>query len=222
MDTAPQDVIEQAEFFRCLRPEHLARIRPALRERRYPAHKVLFFEGQVAESLWVLRAGRVRLYRSSREGRITTLETLGPGQVFGALSAIEQEASPVSAETLCEIRACRLPRRVFLGLLAEDPRLGIEVLHIVSERLRRAQGRMLSLAQEAAPARLARALLEAAPDGEALVTRRALAEVAGTTVETAIRVLRRFEREGVIHGEVGRIEVRDRPGLCRLAGEDDG
>jgi hypothetical protein len=50
------------------------------------------------------------------------------------------------------------------------------------------------------------------------VTRRALAEVAGTTVETAIRVLRQFERDGMIRGEVGRVQVLDEPALRRVAG----
>ena len=65
---------------------------------------------------------------------------------------------------------------------------------------------------------MSRALLEASCDGDAHVTRRALAEAAGTTVETAIRVLRRFERDGVLQGRVGLVRVLDRAALERLAG----
>jgi CRP-like cAMP-binding protein len=76
---------------------------------------------------------------------------------------------------------------------------------------------MRSLAQDPAPARLAGALLRAARGGEATVTRRALAEASGTTLETAIRVLRRFERAGLIRGEVGRVHLVDEGELARIA-----
>lgn len=222
MPEQPDVEIEQAEFYRSLRAEQMERVRHHLRPRQYPKQRMLFFEGEPAEYLWALHRGGVRLYRSSLQGRIATLETLGPGNVFGALSAIEQDTYPVSAETLGETVAWRLPRRAFLGLLAEDPRLGLEILRIVSQRLREAQAHLLSLAHDSAPTRLARALLNATSGNEARVTRRALVEVAGTSVETAIRVLRRFEREGLIHGEIGRLEVLDRPALQRIAGQGEG
>ncbi|MEN8183753.1 MAG: helix-turn-helix domain-containing protein, partial [Myxococcota bacterium] len=98
------------------------------------------------------------------------------------------------------------------------PRLTVEILGVVSRRLREAQDRLRSFAQDPAPSRLALALLHAANEGEARVTRRALAEAAGTTVETAIRVLRRFEREGLVRGEVGRVHVLDETALRKMAG----
>jgi CRP/FNR family transcriptional regulator len=193
-------------------------VRPQLSERRVERQRVLFFEGEPAESLWVLRRGEVRLYKASANGRVTTLETLGPGRIFGAISALEQETYPASAEGVTAGVAWCLPRGVLLRLLAEHPRLGVEVLRIVSGRLHEAHERLRSFAHDPAPARLARALLDATRDGEAHVTRRALAEAAGTTVETAIRVLRRFEREGVLRGEVGLLRVIDIATLKRLAG----
>jgi CRP/FNR family transcriptional regulator len=210
--------IEQAELFRALAPDVLARVRPQLRERRVERQHALFFEGQPADSLWALRSGQVRLYKASASGRVTTLETLGPGRIFGAISALEQDTYPASAEGMTAGVAWCLPRRVLLQVLAEDPRIGVEVLRIVSGRLREAQERLRSFAQDAVPARLARALLDASSGGEARLTRRALAEAAGTTVETAIRVLRRFEREGLLEGEVGLLRVTDAAALRRVAG----
>lgn len=217
-DDAREIAIEQAELFRALAPAVLARVRPLLTERRFERGRALFFEGQPAESLWVLRSGEVRLYKASANGRVTTLETLGPGRVFGAISALERDTHSASAEGLTAGAAWCLPRAVLLQLLAEDPHIGVELLRIVSDRLREAQERLRSFAQDAVPARLARALLEASHEGEAHLTRRALAESAGTTVETAIRVLRRFEREGLLHGEVGRLTILDAAALRRIAG----
>lgn len=217
-NAATEVAIEDAELFRVLAPDVLARVRPQLQERRVERQRALFFEGQPAESLWALRRGQVRLYKASANGRVTTLETLGPGHIFGAISALEQDTYPASAEGVTAGVAWCLPRCVLLQLLGEDPRIGVEVLRIVSGRLREAQERLRSFAQDAVPARLARALLDASCDGEARLTRRALAEAAGTTVETAIRVLRRFECDGLLHGEVGLLQIRDVAALRRIAG----
>ena len=209
--------IERAELFRKLPPERIERLCPVLRERRLPRHRVVFREGEPAEFLWVLRSGVVRLFKSSPSGRVTTLETIGAGELFGALDA--GEVYPASAEALTDASAWCLPRRVVVGLLLEHPELALEILRVVARRLREAHERLRSFAHDLVPRRLARALLESARDEEARVTRRSLAEAAGTTVETAIRVLRRFEREGLIRGEIGLVHLTDVAGLHRIAGD---
>jgi CRP/FNR family transcriptional regulator len=210
--------LEKAEFFRALGAERLARVRPLIRERRFARQELLYVEGQSAESLWVLSSGAVRLYKTSPDGRVTTLEVLQPGEIFGAVSALDEATYPASAEAVSDTVAWTLPRGSFLRLLAEEPRLGVEILTVVARRLHAAHERLRAFAHDPAPARLARELLRAARAGEAQVTRRALAEAAGTTVETAIRVLRRFHRQGIIRGAVGRVSVLDERALRRIAG----
>jgi len=112
-----------------------------------------------------------------------------------------------------------LSRRALMKLVAEVPAAAIEILVVTSHRLHGAHERLRSFAHDPARTRLAQALLRVTHEGEAQVTRRALAEAAGTTVETAIRVLRRFEQEGVIAGGVGRVNVIDAPGLEKIAGK---
>ncbi len=214
----PEIELAKAEFFRALSSERLARVEPLLRQRRFARRQTLYFEGHDCDPLWVVRQGEVRLYKSSTSGEITTLDVLGPGEMFGAVAALGQRCYPTSAETVTEGSAWWLPRESFARLLEAEPRLAIEILDVVSRRLRHAQDRLRSFAQDPAPSRLALALLHAAKDGEAHVTRRALAEAAGTTVETAIRVLRRFEREGIVRGEVGRVQLLDESALRRMAG----
>lgn len=208
----------RTELFRSLSPERLAALAPKLVERSFARRQVLYVEGGPAERLWVLRRGSVRLYKGSPRGQVLTLDVLGPGEVFGAVSALEQPTYPASAEALAAGSAWVLPREAFLRLLESEPALALELLRVVGRRLREAEERLRAAALDPAPARLAQALLHSARGGEARVTRRTLAEAAGTTVETAIRVLRRFEREGWVRGEVGLIHVLDEPALRRLAG----
>lgn len=217
MDTGVQAEIRKAEFFRALSPDRLARIEPLLYERHFKRHQVLFFEGAVCDRLWVVRRGEIRLYKASHNGHITALDVLRAGEIFGAISPPQQERYTSSAEALCEGSAWWVPASSAQRLIEAEPRLAVEILGVVSRRLREAHERLRSFAQDPAPARLARALLRAASEGEAHVTRRDLAEAAGTTVETAIRVLRRMERAGILHGEVGRVQVLDEDALRALA-----
>lgn len=211
--------LRNAEFFRGLSPDHLARIRHLVQETPFERQKALYFEGQPAEYLWVICSGEVRLYKSSASGRVTTLEVLTAGEMFGVVSSLDQDRYTASAEGVTGGAAWRLPRRTVLKLVAEEPALAVDILVVTSRRLREAHERLRSLATDPAPARLARALLRATREGQARVTRRALAEASGTTVETAIRVLRRFEREGLVSGKVGVVHVVDERALLRIAGE---
>lgn len=210
--------LAEAEFFRALSGDQLARIGPQLVEKSFSRGRVLFFEGQPAEYLWAIRCGEVRQYKGSPDGHVTTLEVLGPGEIFGAVSALEEGTYPASAEGVSEGVAWCLKRNTFLRMLAEEPWLTVEVLRVISHRLHDARERVRSFAHDPAPTRLAQALLRAASNGEAKVTRRDLAEAAGTTVETAIRVLRNFERSKVIEGKVGRVRVLDEAALREIAG----
>lgn len=210
--------LRDVELFRVLSPERLRDLRPRLRERTFRRQAVLYQEGSPADALWIVRSGQVRLYKSSADGRLTTLDVLAKGEAFGILSALESDVFPTSAEAVTEGSAWWLPRASFLRLLEHEPALVGEILRILSRRLREAHDRLRSLAHDPAPARLAHALLRAVDAaGDAHVTRRALAEQAGTTVETAIRVLRRFERDGLVRGRVGCIHVVDAARLREAA-----
>jgi CRP/FNR family cyclic AMP-dependent transcriptional regulator len=209
--------LQDAEFYRVLRGKRLEQVRPLLIEKRFHKKRALFFEGEPAAYLWTIQRGEVRLYKSSGGGRITTLDVLEPGQIFGAVSALADESYPASAEGVTGGIAWCLPRKVFLRLMGNEPELVAEVLRVVAGRLNDAQELVRSLAHDPAPSRIAQALLRAAHGGEARVTRRALAESAGTTVETAIRILRGFERDGLIQGRVERIILLDERGVDAIA-----
>jgi len=218
VSTKADPALQDAEFFRALGPARLEAVRQHLSDTTFARGKVLYFVGAPAEYLWCVKHGEVRLYKSSSNGRITSLEVLGPGEIFGAVSALALDDYPVSAEGVTEGAAWCLPRVHFQRLLDDDPTLTRELLDIITRRLHNAHERVRSFAHDPAPSRLAQALLRASRDGHASVTRRDLAESAGTTVETAIRVLRSFERDEIVRGSVGKIEVIDQAALEQIAG----
>ena len=135
--------LEAAEFFRALTQERLEGVRSLLITTAFEQQKVLFFEKKPADYLWVVRTGKVRLYKSSADGRLATLETLYSGEAFGAISALSHDQYPVSAEAMADGSAWCLPRNTVLTLLRNEPPLAVEVLRIVSGRLHQAHASRL-------------------------------------------------------------------------------
>jgi len=211
--------MSEAEFFRSLRPESLEWVRGVVHPRKLYPRRRLFSEGESADHLWVVQAGRLRLLKSDAKGKVTTLESLGPGEMFGMWSPDPAELYAATAEAMTDGSVWRLSKAVVTKLIDQEPGLGAEMVRVIPGRLRDAHERLHSFAYEAVPARLARAVLRAAEGSEANVTRRILAESCGTTVETTIRVLRRFEKEGLVVGTVGSIRVLDPKGLAEIAGD---
>jgi CRP-like cAMP-binding protein len=201
--------------------ERRARLRARVRRATYRAGQYLYLGMHRADSLWAVQSGIVRTRRSVATGRITTLETLGPGDLFGLAVLFPEGSYGETAEAVTATRVWRIARSELERVLGGDPALTRAVLGIVTERLARAHERMCSFAQVSVPQRLAAELLETKPGARVESTRRLLSERAGTTVETTIRVLRRFERAGWIEGGIGWVRILDRDALERVASGEE-
>lgn len=208
---------EDAEFIRSLSTQHKSWARQRAQSRLFYPKRRLFSKGEPATHFWAVERGSVRLFETNSRGQVTTLETLWPGQMFGLWSIAADESYAAHAEGVSEGRVWRLEKRDVEHLIQEHPGLAQVMVQIIADRLRDAHERLHSFAHDAVPARLARALLRAADGDAARVTRRILAEDSGTTVETTIRVMRRFEREGLVRGQVGAIHIIDAPKLAAIA-----
>lgn len=209
--------LEETPLFKLLGPQRVERLRPHVRLCTFEEREFLYHEAQPAKSLWTVRTGEVRTLKGAANGRVTTLESLHPGDLFG-LAAMSGDADYTeTAQGVTAGEVWKLPRSAVASMLDDDPELSRGLLDIVAARLRSAHERLFAFAHARVPERLARVVLEAAADGRVEKTRQLLSESAGTTVETAIRVLRRFERAGWIKGGVGRIEVVDPEALELVA-----
>ncbi len=209
--------LEQTALARALGPARIARLRPHVRQLPVVEGTYVYFEGEPAAYLYAVRSGAVRTLKSHPGGRVITLEQLNPGDLFGLAALVGGARYTESAQALGHGEVTRVPRRAVVMMLEDDPALTRALLAIVADRLQHAHDRLCSFASDSVTARMARALLEADDGGRIETTRRILGESAGTTVETAIRVLRRFEQKGWLEGGVGWVRVKDHGALEKIA-----
>lgn len=202
------------------------------REAHARTREYVFLEGDPARWFCLVRSGHVKILRQARSGRDVVLELLGPGEMFGGVAVIEQRPYPASAQATEPSVIVKIPQEAIVALADRHPSIIREIALLIGRRLRGAHDSVKALAADPVEARLAAALVRLAeregarrPDGVALpfpLTRQSLADMTGTTVETAIRVVSRWLKDGTLADEGGRLVLRDLDALRVLAEGDEG
>ena len=220
-------LLKASAVFAGLPAREIEALATVAQEQTHHAREYLFMEGDPARWLYVVRTGRVKIVRHARTGRDVVLEMLGPGEVFGGVAVIEQRPYPAAAQAVETSTVVRLPAETILALSERYPSLVREMALMIGRRLRAAHESVTSLAVDPVEARLAARLLRLAesdgahgPGGITLpfpLTRQSLADMTGTTVETTIRTMSRWLKEGFVEDADGRLVIRDLAALRAVA-----
>ena len=199
-------------------------------EERRRARDYVFMEGDPAAWLCLVKSGHVKILRHSRTGKDVVLELLGPGEMFGAVAVIERRPYPATAQASESAVILKVPADAVVAVAERHPSVIKEIALMIGRRLRAAHDSVKSLAVDPVEARLAATLLrlaarEGVRDGHRItlpfhLTRQSLADMTGTTVETAIRVVSRWLKDGLLLDEGGRLVLTDVEGLRTLAEGD--
>jgi len=175
--------------------------------------KVIYYQEDTAEGLFLLKAGRVRLFRIGPGGKKLDLAVIEPGTFFGEMPLLGERMRNASAEAIEGCTLCVISQRDVERLILAKPRVGLRMLETVGRRLAHAEARLEDLAYRAVRARLASVLLrlnrEAGAEIEGL-THQDLGDMVGAYRETITKVLDELERNGVVELARRRIAVRDR------------
>ncbi len=216
-------------LFRSLSDEDWGTVEQYLHAHIYPADTYLFFQGDPPEALYIIGSGRIKLVRHTNQGRDVVVTVLGPGQLIGEMAIFDGRPYSMSAITLEESGVVTIARHDLMNLIHRYPLLSLEVILELNRRLRLCTELVRSLAVDRVEQRIARALLRLkdlggvpGPEGRGVMidihlTRQDIAEMTGTTVETAIRVMSRFRKEGLIQNYKGRTILLDIKKLEALA-----
>ena len=210
-------------------PEKLEKFRACGAVAIYKPRQIIFHEGTPAVGLYILCYGAVKLYQSDRFGHDHILCIAAPGDLLGELPLDPTEPHSVSAEVVTESQLCYLPRERLLEFIQGNPLTSLRLVAALSKALSAARRKAGDLALKPAETRLAELLVhlartlpgEAARSNSTRValgySRREIAEMIGVSTETAIRLLGRLRRKGMIASEGREIVISDIDKLTRLA-----
>ncbi|WP_029522562.1 Crp/Fnr family transcriptional regulator [Persephonella sp. KM09-Lau-8] len=200
--------------------EDLAEISKYFHLKEYKKNEYIFFEGDEEPGIYIVIEGIVKLIKETADGKTVILRLVTPKEVFGWLVVGESRPeSTYTAQALVDTKVLYISNKDFLKLLNLYPALAIKITCDASKMLLEAYDRLKSLAAEKVEGRIANLLLELSRkigkevDGkiviEAPITRQDIAEMTGTTVETAIRIMSKWKKEGIVNTERGKIEILD-------------
>ena len=186
---------------------------------RFKAGERIFAPGDLPGSWIAIERGRVRVSLLSPTGREVTLYRIGAGEtcLLTTSSLIGDEPLPAEGFAETDVEARIVPKATFDRLIAEDPVFRRDVLRNYANRVAELVVTMQDVLFRAVPERLARTLLARESRGVVEATHQAIAGELGSAREVVSRMLQRFEREGLIAIERGRIVIRDSEALRRIA-----
>jgi len=197
--------------FKVLPPAELDQMAGRARSVSYGKSETIYTEGDDADSVWVLMKGRIQIFKYSSEGRPLAIESIAPGELFGTLCRMGGEGKqyPCTAIASTDSEVIQISDREFLNMYNRFPALVMGVCSLCSQRLQAVQGLSCS-SQEPVEKRLAMLLLKLQKKHGGILpyTKRELAEQAGTTVETTIRIMSRFQKNGWIASSRGQLQLK--------------
>ena len=212
-------LLASTEVFGDLTPEERERLHQLMAVVSLSRGRTLWRPGQPLEALYVLKWGRVQVYRLAPDGRKLVTATLARGTIFGELVF----TGPAVAETYCEAvedsLVCLISRQDLMDVMRRFPRVALRLVEALSRRLAEMEARLEEAALRPARARLAAALLKMHSEmgPELRVTHRQLAEAIGCHRETVSRMVDEMRRAGVVWSRRGRLRIVDMPALREWA-----
>ena len=214
--------LSEFDIFRDLSEREMDGIARSAPMREVAMGTVLISPDQGGEVLFILKKGRVRIYRLGADGRSLTTSIIEAGQLFGDMVALGQRMDDTYAEALDRCVVCIMSRNDVHQLLLSDPRIAARIAESLGARVAELERRLGDTVLKSVPARIASALAAMAGDGRADVrlTHEQLADLVGTTRETTTKVLGDLRDRRLVQLKRGRIVVVDGTGLRRVAERD--
>jgi CRP-like cAMP-binding protein len=215
------ELLARVPIFSTLEVEDLQRIAQLAVPRGYQAGQIVFREGDASDTCYVVHSGRMRAVHQHGDGRIITLATFGPGEIFGELALFEDELRSATVEALEQTSVVAVLGPDMRRLMTEHPQIAVRLVVALGRRLRETNERLARRSFQSVQSRVAAVLGELVTQAQAqeggavgddvpiTATQTDLAKLAGSSRESASRFLAVLERAGVITQGRGRLVVHD-------------
>jgi len=224
-----QEALKSTPPFEALPGDEIQRLAPYARVRVHEKGDTIFMEGDDADRFYTVVSGRVKVVKFAPHGKELILEIIGPGDPFGAVAVYEGRPFPASAVALQTSEVLGISRRDFFTLLERHPEITRGLMLGLTRRLMDLTHKLAQLSSGGVEYRIASLFLTMADrmgdpsEGGTLIpmalSRQDIADMVGTTIESAIRVMSRWGRDGIVRTERSSFVIEDRDALERIVSE---
>lgn len=220
--------MSEVDIFTDLNDREMTTIAAAAPMRQFTPGELLYFPPQPVETLFILKQGRVRIFRVSPDGRALTTAILTPGTIFGEMLLLGQQMHDNFAEALDNVTVCVMTRTDVQRFLLSDARIAARISEILGNRVSQLERRLSDTVFKSVPQRVATTLCLLAEQeprrflgrgAQIQLTHEQVAALAGTSRETATKVLNEYAVQGLIHLGRGRVTILDLLRLTKETGE---
>ncbi|AGF78880.1 cAMP-binding protein [Desulfocapsa sulfexigens DSM 10523] len=214
-----REILASSELFGGLSSEHLDEIEKIAVIKQYGRGESIFFEGDPGTGFYMVATGRVKIFKTSISGKEQILHIFGPGEPFGEVPVFHGQPFPANATALEKTSLIFFSRQAFVDIVHTMPSLVMNMLAVLSMRLRRFTTQIENLSLKEVPARLAGYLLYVAEEQgnvkqvELQISKGQLASLLGTIPETLSRIFAKMSEEGLISVDGKMISLLDLEGL---------
>lgn len=220
------EILRRAPLFSGLAEDELAAVAEVAALEQFDAEETVFREGEASSTCYVICSGHACALREHADGRVITLARFGPGDIFGELAMLDDDARrSATVKALDELEAIAILGPDMQRLLGEHPGIAAKLIVALGRKLRETNERVAGLSFQTVQSRVARVLsqlvraarTEGVGDQDVVITstQAELARLAGSSRESASRFLAVLERAGIITQGRGRLTVHDPAALER-------
>jgi CRP-like cAMP-binding protein len=216
-------IISDIPLFQGLSLEELREIRNIAVDRFYGKGRTIFLEGDDGNGFYVIADGKVKIFKVSMDGKEQILHIYGPGHPFGEVPVFSGKKFPANAQSLLKSHLLFFPRSAFIDLISKNPSLSLNMLAMLSMRLRQFTVQVENLSLKEVPGRLASYLLYLSEEQKSdtqvslPVSKGQLASLLGTIPETLSRILAKMSGNFLIRVDGSDIYLLNLVGLEELA-----
>lgn len=222
--------LKQCDLFHGLNKEAMDKVMAIAHDRTVPKKEVVLTPDSYGDTMFILKKGRVRIFKLSAEGKMITLAILKDRDIFGAMSLIKGGASKAYAETLDDSYICAIRQEDFSKLIKEMPEIALGLVEKINQKLKEAEDRIEDLVFRDVPGRIASILLKLAEqfgkdksEGTQIsfkITHQELADMVGASRETVTIILNEFKDDRIISINERYITITDEKALRQWAGRE--
>lgn len=217
------DILRGSQFFAGLSEDHLEEVSKIAIERYFDKGEIIFFDGDEGAGFYLIVEGNVNVYKVSSNGKEQILHIVKKGETIGAVPVFSGESFPANAQAISKSHLLFFPREKFVNLITNNPLLTMNILAVLSMRLREFTIQIENLSLKEIPGRIAAYLLELSEEQgdrdivKLNVSKLQLASILGTGPESLSRTLGNMKSRKLIEEEGTTIRLIDRDELEELA-----